>query len=41
MEVIVTFLALLELIKQKEAVVIQSDNFENIFIERVEVNGEG
>ena len=40
MEVIVTFLALLELIKQRSIEIIQSENFENIIIERVETDGQ-
>ena len=40
MEVIVTFLALLELIKQRSIEIIQSENFENIIIERVEKDGQ-
>jgi len=34
-EIIVSFLALLELVKQHTAVINQTDNFSNIFIERV------
>lgn len=40
MEVVVTFLALLELIKQRSIKIIQNNNFDNIFIERVEINGQ-
>lgn len=40
MEVVVTFLALLELIKQRSIKIIQNGNFDNIFIERVEIDGQ-
>lgn len=39
-EVVVTFLALLELIKNKEVKIIQKSNFEDIYIERIEIIGE-
>lgn len=39
-EAIVTFLALLELVKLKEICVHQENNFSNIFIERIESNGK-
>lgn len=35
-EIVVTFLALLELIKNKEVKIIQKSNFEDIYIERIE-----
>ncbi|MCM0648982.1 segregation/condensation protein A [Clostridium swellfunianum] len=38
MEVVVTFLALLELIKQKNIKVVQEDNFTEIYLERTENN---
>lgn len=38
-EVVVTFLALLELIKNKEIKIIQKSNFEDIYIERIETVG--
>jgi segregation and condensation protein A len=41
MEVVVTFLALLELIRIKNVKVYQESNFNEIYIERVEANEEG
>lgn len=38
MEVVVTFLALLEMIKQRMVRVVQQGNFEEIIVERMEVN---
>lgn len=39
MEIIVTFLALLELIKLKDVIIVQNENFDKIYIERVEQDG--
>lgn len=41
MEIIVTFLALLELIKLKDVKIVQQSNFREIFIERILRNEEG
>ncbi|MHC1682606.1 MAG: segregation/condensation protein A [Clostridiaceae bacterium] len=40
LEVVVTFLALLELIKNREVKIIQKSNFDDIYIERIETVGE-
>lgn len=39
-EVIVFFLALLELIKLREVSIVQKDNFEDIFIKEIDKHGE-
>ena len=38
MEVVVTFLALLELAKLREVQLLQSENFQDIIIERINAN---